>query len=276
VTEAGETRLVRQMLALALDAGARIMRIYAGPLLAREKPDRSPVTEADHAAEAVILEGLVRAEPRTPVISEEAFARGHVPQVGRRFFLVDPLDGTKEFLSRNGEFTVNIALVTGQRPVLGVVHVPILDLTYWAADGQGAFRTTGEHTTQLHANRTLSRPLRVVASRSHAGPTTEAFLTNLRHDYALEVVSKGSSLKFCLVAEGTADLYPRLGPTMEWDTAAAQCIVTQAGGQVTTLQNTPLQYNKTNLLNPFFMVSSPATGTLWKRYLQGVAVEASA
>jgi 3'(2'), 5'-bisphosphate nucleotidase len=115
--------------------------------------------------------------------------------------------------------------------------------------------------------------LRIVASRSHAGPATEAFLANLQHDHALEVVSKGSSLKFCLVAEGSADLYPRLGPTMEWDTAAAQCIVAQAGGQVTTLENTPLQYNKANLLNPFFVVSSPATQAIWQRYLPGVTLE---
>ena len=263
---------------IAREAGAIILQIYHQMDIRVDfKTDHSPLTQADLASHQHIVTRLQSLTPDLPILSEESQEVATSTRRGwQTFWLVDPLDGTKEFVQRNGEFTVNIALVTGQCPVLGVVHVPILDLTYWAADGQGAFRTTGEHTTQLHANRTLGRPLRVVASRSHAGPTTEAFLTNLRHDYALEVVSKGSSLKFCLVAEGTADLYPRLGPTMEWDTAAAQCIVTQAGGQVTTLQNTPLQYNKTNLLNPFFMVSSPATGALWQRYLQGVAVEASA
>jgi 3'(2'), 5'-bisphosphate nucleotidase len=236
------------------------------------KADNSPLTQADLASHQYIVTRLRALTPDLPILSEESQEVAASTRQGwQTFWLVDPLDGTKEFVQRNGEFTVNIALVSGHRPVLGVVHVPVLDLTYWAADGHGAFKAVGEDTLQLHANKALSRPLRIVASRSHAGPATEAFLANLQHDYELEVVSKGSSLKLCMVAEGSADLYPRLGPTMEWDTAAAQCIVAQADGQVTTLDNTPLQYNKANLLNPFFMVSSPATKSLWDRYLHGVS-----
>jgi 3'(2'), 5'-bisphosphate nucleotidase len=154
--------------------------------------------------------------------------------------------------------------------VLGVVHVPVQHLTYWAAEQLGAFKSERQRTVSLRANDTLTLPMQVVASRSHAGIETQVFLANLQHDYPLEVVSQGSALKLCMVAEGSADLYPRLGPTMEWDTAAAQCVVEQAGGRVTTLENTPLQYNKENLLNPFFMVASPATTSLWMPHLHGV------
>jgi 3'(2'), 5'-bisphosphate nucleotidase len=209
--------------------------------------------------------------PTIPILSEESTGITYQErQHWSLFWLVDPLDGTREFVQRNGEFTVNIALIREQRPILGVVQVPVLHLTYWAADGVGAFKTAGNATSPLHANRTLRQPLHVVASRSHAGQETQALLENLRRDHPLEVVSKGSALKFCLVAEGAADLYPRLGPTMEWDTAAAQCIVEQAGGQVTTLTQEPLQYNKENLLNPSFMVASPATAALWRPYLPNV------
>jgi 3'(2'), 5'-bisphosphate nucleotidase len=260
---------------IAREAGETILHIYnATEVQVDFKADNSPLTQADVASHQHIVARLQALTPNIPVLSEESQDIAASTRQGwPTFWLVDPLDGTKEFVQRNGEFTVNIALISQHRPVLGVVHVPVLAQTYWAAEGHGAFKATGEGIFQLHANRTLSQPLRVVASRSHAGPETEAFLDNLRHDYALEVVSKGSSLKFCLVAEGNADLYPRLGPTMEWDTGAAQCIVAQAGGQVTTLANTPLQYNKDNLLNPFFMVSSPATAALWGRYLQAVTVK---
>jgi 3'(2'), 5'-bisphosphate nucleotidase len=258
---------------IAREAGEAILRIYRDVNVQVDiKEDHSPLTQADLVSHQYIVTRLQALTPDIPIVSEESQnIAASTRQSWQTFWLVDPLDGTKEFLQRNGEFTVNIALIHGPRPVLGVVHVPVLGLTYWAADGHGAFKTVGEATTPLHTTDTLSHPLRIVASRSHAGPATEAFLANLRHDYELEVVSKGSSLKFCLVAEGTADLYPRLGPTMEWDTAAAQCIVVQAGGQVTTLEHTPLQYNKANLLNPFFMVSNPATSPLWGRYLHGVA-----
>lgn len=269
--------LLPDVTCIAREAGEAILAIYSeADMQVDYKTDQSPLTQADLASHQHIVASLQTLTPHIPILSEESQGIDASTRQGwQTFWLVDPLDGTKEFVQRNGEFTVNIALVSGHRPVLGVVHVPVLELTYWAADGQGAFRVAAQETTQLHANSTLNRPLRIVASRSHAGPATEAFLANLQHDYALEVVSKGSSLKFCLVAEGSADLYPRLGPTMEWDTAAAQCIVVQAGGQVTTLEGgkTPLQYNKANLLNPFFVVSSPATQAIWQHCLPDVTLE---
>ncbi|MGQ4810043.1 3'(2'),5'-bisphosphate nucleotidase CysQ [Candidatus Entotheonellaceae bacterium PAL068K] len=233
------------------------------------KADSSPLTQADLAAHHDIVTRLQALTPDIPILSEESQS---IDYDQRRdwatFWLVDPLDGTREFIQRNGEFTINIALVHAHRPVLGVVHIPVRQVTYGAAEGQGAFKTDGNDTVTLQANQSLGATLQVVASRSHAGADTRAFLDNLRQDYDLKVVSKGSALKLCMVAEGSADLYPRLGPTMEWDTAAAQCVVEQAGGHVTTLEGEPLRYNKENLLNPFFMVASPATASLWRRYLR--------
>jgi 3'(2'), 5'-bisphosphate nucleotidase len=254
---------------IAQEAAEAILHIYnTTDFQVDFKADNSPLTQADLAAHRLIVARLQRLTPDIPILSEESQDISyHERQHWSRFWLVDPLDGTREFMQRNGEFTVNIALIANHRPVLGIVHIPVQALTYWAAEGRGAFRTADETTVQLQANPILCPPMKVVASRSHAGAETQQFLDNLRHDYALEVVSKGSALKLCMVAEGAADLYPRLGPTMEWDTAAAQCVVEQAGGRVTTLEDTPLHYNKENLLNPFFMVASPATAALWRRYL---------
>ncbi len=258
---------------IAQEAAEVILRIYnTADFQVDTKADASPLTQADLAAHHHIVNALQALTPDIPVLSEES---KEVPYQERQhwsmFWLVDPLDGTREFVRRNGEFTVNIALIKEHRPILGVVQVPVLQQTYWAAENFGAFKAGAGHAIALQANRTVKQPLTVVASRSHAGAETQGFLDNLRRDYAIEAVSKGSALKLCLVAEGVADLYPRLGPTMEWDTAAAQCIVEQAGGQVTTLSQQPLQYNKENLLNPFFMVASPATAALWKPYLEGIA-----
>ncbi|MGH7318789.1 MAG: 3'(2'),5'-bisphosphate nucleotidase CysQ [Candidatus Rokuibacteriota bacterium] len=246
------------------------MQHYAEPAVALTKADGSPLTRADRAAHRVITEGLAGLDPATPIVSEE----GRVPDYAarrdwRRFWLVDPLDGTKEFLQRNGEFTVNIALIEDGEPVLGVVLTPALDLLYWACRGTGAWKQAGAApaTRIFSRERSPGAPLTVVESRSHPSPELEDYLRTLPVGQRIAV---GSSLKFCWVAEGRADVYPRLGPTMEWDTAAAQCIVEQAGGQVTTLTQEPLQYNKENLLNPFFMVASPATAALWRPYLHGV------
>jgi 3'(2'), 5'-bisphosphate nucleotidase len=265
-------KLLPDVKRIAQEAAEAILQIYrTADFQVDFKADNSPLTEADLAAHQLIVARLQALTPDIPILSEESQSISYRErQPWAMFWLVDPLDGTREFVQRNGEFTVNIALVRQHRPVLGVVHVPVQHLTYWAAEPLGAFKSEGEHTVTLQANPALTVPMKVVASRSHAGAETQAFLDNLRHDYTLEVVSKGSALKLCMVAEGTADLYPRLGPTMEWDTAAAQCVVEQAGGQVTTLENTPLQYNKENLLNPFFMVAGPATASLWTPYLHGV------
>ncbi len=239
---------------IARDAGRRILDVYEREFSVEQKEDRSPLTEADRAAHEIICERLELLTPGVPVLSEESAKVDYEKRADwKRFWLVDPLDGTKEFINRNGEFTVNIALIDGHQPVLGVVYVPVTGLTYFACAGQGAFKQKGECEMQTIRVRRFEggKPI-VVASRSHAGPETEAFLKNLgEHD----VVSMGSAIKLCLVAEGTADVYPRLGPTMEWDTAAAQCVVEAAGGRVTDLNRKPLAYNKSSLLNPSFLVS---------------------
>ena len=254
---------------IAGEAAEAILKVYqSAEFEVAVKEDFSPLTQADLASHQHIVAGLERLTPDLPVLSEES--QGITYDERRRwdtFWLVDPLDGTKEFLRRNGEFTINIALIHGHRSVLGVVHLPVSGQTYWAAEGSGAFRSADGETVRLQAAQTVGQPVRVVASRSHASTPTVVFLDRLAREHDLAVVSRGSALKLCMVAEGEADLYPRLAPTMEWDTAAAQCVVEQAGGQVTTLGNEPLRYNKEDLLNPFFMVASPGAAPLWPAYL---------
>lgn len=266
--ESNRRQLLEAVLDIARRAGAAIMEVYARPDFSVElKGDDSPLTQADIAANKVIVEGLKRLTPDTPILSEES---KQVPYAERRgwtdYWLVDPLDGTKEFIKRNDEFTVNIALVSGGEPVLGVVYAPALERAYYAAEGEGAYRRDGEAAPRLiRAAGYQGGPLRVVASRSHAGPDLQGFLDRIGEH---EVVSMGSSLKLCLVAEGAAHLYPRLGPTMEWDTAAAHAVVKAAGGSVTDLQAVPLRYNKEDLLNPYFMVAgNPAYP--WRGALAG-------
>ncbi len=247
-------------------AGRAILQVYQQEQLqVRAKADDSPLTEADLASHHLILRGLQDLTPGIPVLSEES---GGIPyserQQWRRFWLVDPLDGTKEFINRNGQFTVNIALVEEGIPILGVVHAPVLNLTYRAARKLGAYK--GD--TRIRTRPYPEEFLKVVASRSHANPETEQFLDKLRTRYGpLEVSSLGSSLKFCLVAEGSAHLYPRFGPTLEWDTAAAQCVVEQAGGTVTNLAGDPLRYNKPDLHNPPFMAAAEDAAQLWQALL---------
>ncbi|MGB8276127.1 MAG: 3'(2'),5'-bisphosphate nucleotidase CysQ [Alphaproteobacteria bacterium] len=244
--------LLDRIVALAKEAGAVILRYYEEGARVRTKADSSPVTEADDAAEAVILPELARLEPEIPVVSEEAVAAGAVPDVsGGRFFLVDPLDGTREFLSRNGEFTVNIALIEQGRPVLGVVHAPALGLTF-AAYGHGtATRERPGETARIIHCRKPKDGLVVVASRSHGDrKALDAYLSGRKVE---SIVPSGSSIKFCLVAAGEADLYPRLGPTMEWDTAAGQAVLEAANGSVETLDGKPLRYGKPGFSNPHFV-----------------------
>lgn len=249
-----DSALLRAVEAIARRAGDAIMRVYASEFSIQQKADHSPLTEADSAANRVIVEGLKALEPSVPILSEEAVEAFPRSFAGPRYWLVDPLDGTKEFIKRNGEFTVNIALIEEGCPVLGVVHAPALAVTYLAAAGLGAFRQQGEDTArsiQVTEHRTTS-PWRVVGSRSHGGDSLEAFLQRLG---AHTLLPMGSSLKFCLVAEGSADLYPRLGPTSLWDTAAAQCVVEQAGGAVVTVAGTALDYgDPATVLNPWFVV----------------------
>jgi len=239
---------------LARKAGDAILEVYASDFDVQSKHDESPLTQADLAAHRRIIAGLAELTPDLPVISEE----GGLPAFEKRgrwptYWLIDPLDGTREFVNRNGEFTVNIALVDEGRPVLGVVHVPVQRKTYIGCEGQGAeLRADGEPPRPIHVARSSGQPVRVVGSRSHRGSSLDAFIAKLGD---CELVPMGSSLKFCVVAEGGADVYPRLGPTSEWDTAAAQAVVEQAGGSVVTLDGKPMKYNqKEDILNPHFMV----------------------
>ena len=243
---------------IAREAGEAILEVYErGPAEVSLKADDSPLTEADLAAQRVIAAGLGALQPALPLLSEESAAAPWRERARwRRYWLVDPLDGTKEFLGRNGEFTVNIALVEDGAPVLGVVFAPALDLLYWGAAGQGAWRQQGREAPQAVHSAPLREgaPLRVVASRRHGGEAVDAWLAALARRFPEpELLSMGSSLKICLVAEGRADIYPRLAPTCEWDTAAAQAVLEAAGGSLTDTRLAPFRYNrKEALLNPFF------------------------
>lgn len=249
--------LLEPVRGLADEAGKRVMEIYdQAAVCSVAKGDGSPLTAADLAAHEIILAGLTRLGGGYPVLSEESAA---VPYDERRawttYWLVDPLDGTKEFLERNGEFTVNIALLDGGEPVLGVVAAPALRTTYWAARGSGAFVRRASETTRIRVG-PEHEPLRVGVSRSHGGPELAGFLGRLG---AHEAFAMGSSLKICLVAEARLDLYPRLGPTCEWDVGAADAILTEAGGLVCDPDGKPLGYNKPQVLNPWFVAAaSPA------------------
>lgn len=256
--------LAGEVVRIARLASDAIMAIYsrrelwaadAGGVLVASKADASPLTQADLAAHAVIVAGLQALTPEIPVVSEEDAASHARRRPTGDFWLIDPLDGTKEFLARRDEFTVNIALVRDGRAIFGVVDAPALDRLYWGGLGLGAFLLVDDEPAVAIrvADPDAGECLRVVASKSHLNDETQDFLSRLsRH----ELVQAGSSLKFCRIAEGTADIYPRLGPTCEWDTAAAQAIVEAAGGQVSTLTGEPLRYGKDDLLNPFFVAAA--------------------
>ena len=242
--------MLKDLEQIARYAGAAIMNIYqSDDFDVQLKGDDSPLTKADLAAHQVIVDGLRKLNVQYPIISEEsADIDWELRKHWHRYWLVDPLDGTKEFIKRNGEFTVNIALIERGQPILGVVYAPDLDAMYIGERDKGA-RLNGEAITVCHES---PQTLRVVGSRSHASQETTDWLEQLGKPY--EMVPMGSSLKICLVAEGKADVYPRLGPTSEWDTAAAHAVLTAAGGAVTTVDGEPLLYNqKESFLNPYFI-----------------------
>jgi 3'(2'), 5'-bisphosphate nucleotidase len=254
------TAKTKALVNLALLAGREIMAIYATDFCHRSKSDLSPVTEADEAAERIILAGLAKLDPATPVISEEAASAGRIPQVSERFYLVDPLDGTKEFVSRNGEFTVNIALVENGVPVVGVVYAPAIKRIFWGevanSAAGGAIADDQSTVWKKLAVRACPREgAVVVASRSHRDSATEDYLRTVK---VAKLVSAGSSLKFCLIAAGEADLYPRFGRTMEWDTAAGHAVLLAAGGKVVNTDGQPLTYGKRerDFDNPGFIASA--------------------
>ena len=247
-----DSQLLEAMIGAAIEAGRAAQAQYHIGLEVRRKADASPVTAADHAAEGIILDHLARCAPGTPVVAEEQVAAGRVPAAAEEFFLVDPLDGTKEFIAGSGEYTVNIALIRGAAPVLGVVYAPALGRLFAAnALERTAFRADPARKP-IHVRPAPQGGITAVASRSHATPQTDAYLA--RYPVA-ERVSVGSSLKFCLVAEGSADLYPRLGPTMEWDTAAGHAVLAGAGGTVVAPDGEPLRYGKPQYRNPGFVAS---------------------
>ena len=259
--------LTQQVIEVAKQASDRILAIYNTEFDVTSKEDNTPLTEADMAAHHAITDGLQQLTPQIPILSEESV---NIPfdirSQWNRYWLVDPLDGTREFVKRNGEFTVNIALIDNHRSVLGVIHTPVSGVLYYGNNREGAFKQLpGEQrkaikTRNKEANHTL-----VAGSRSHRGASLNEFLEKLgEHD----IVSMGSSLKSCLVAEGAVDIYPRLGPTSEWDTAAAQCIVENAGGLILDLSMQPLRYNtKDDLLNPHFLVIGDPNYN-WEQYFK--------
>jgi 3'(2'), 5'-bisphosphate nucleotidase len=249
--------LLEEVARLARRAGAAIEAVRSGPLGTEEKADGSPVTRADLAAEAILVEGLGPLLPGVVVVSEEGDVDAALAGAGSTYWLVDPLDGTKEFLKGLPEYTVNVALVEAGVPILGVVYVSAADCLYLAARGLGARRRDARGETPLRAA-PLERPRRAVVSRSHLSPETGALLARLQ---VTDTIPRGSSLKMCAVAEGAADLYPRLGPTRLWDTAAGTAIATEAGCEVVALDGTPLRYDlASGLLRPGFLVAAPGGG----------------
>lgn len=245
--------ILPDVLQIADAASEKVLHVYQSDFKVRHKADDSPITAADEASHEVIVAGLNNISRDIPVLSEEGAA---IPWSERkswhRFWLVDPVDGTREFTQRSGEFTVNIALIEFGEPVLGVITVPALKEAYWGAKGEGAFKR--DRTGKVHRIRvaTPKDEVRVLASKNHLNPETRAFIDTLGPH---EMIQAGSSLKFCRIAEGHADLYPRLGPTSEWDTAAGHAILLAAGGTVNKLNGEPMTYGKEDLINPHFVAS---------------------
>jgi 3'(2'), 5'-bisphosphate nucleotidase len=251
-------QLLAEVEVIARRAGEVILQIYGSDFTVRGKADASPVTEADEAAERLIVPALQALQPAWPVVAEEAVSRGEVPACGNGFWLVDPLDGTREFVSRNGEFTVNIALVLNGEPVLGVVHVPAADRLYAGARGLGAWRVDQGRRQAMACRSTPAKGLTLACSRSHGDEAATAAWLAAQGIHADERRAVGSSLKFGLLAAGEADLYPRFGRTMEWDTAAGHAVLLAAGGQVLKLDGSPLRYGKPGFENPHFVAYGKA------------------
>ena len=241
---------IESLIDLALIAGEEILKIYNSTFETRFKKDNSPVTEADEIAEKIILSGLSNFSPHLPIISEEAYNAGHRPDISKGiFWLVDALDGTKEFINKRDEFTVNIALINDKKPVFGIIYAPALNILYHGGE-MGAFkRNMNGSETNIYARTPKKEGITVTTSRSHRG-NEDQILKNYKIN---NTIYTGSSIKLCLVAEGSADLYPRLTPTSEWDIAAGHAILIAAGGQLTQIDGTPFLYGKKNIINPKFI-----------------------
>ncbi len=263
-------RLLPALIDLARRAGEEIMDVYAQDFEVVTKDDESPLTAADRASHAVLSQGLAELTPEIPLLSEEGEQHDFATRrAWNRYWLIDPLDGTREFVKRNGEFTVNIALIADHQPVIGVVYAPVLDKLWYGSRDGGAFLIENGAEREIRT-RAVGDTIIAVVSRSHRGERVDTLLERIDK---LDTLSVGSSLKFCMVAEGKADIYPRFGPTSEWDTGAAHCVVEAAGGRVSKADLSPLPYNsKESLLNPdFIVVGDPAYD--WARYLEGLEGE---
>lgn len=267
MTEAKETIDLEKVVEIAIVAGTAILEVYANAFKVEIKADGSPLTEADRRADQIIREGLQKLNPDIPLLSEESETQAFAERRDwHRFWLVDPLDGTKEFVKRSGDFTVNIALIEGDHAVLGVVYTPLKRVVHYATRNAGAFKRELPPDTDGNDSGGKPQPIRVkkfnrekvvlVTSRSHASKAVEVYRSRLAAEVEeVEIAKMGSSMKICLIAEGLADIYPRLGPTSEWDTAAAHCVLESAGGSLTSVTGEPLRYNKENILNPWFLAS---------------------
>ncbi len=262
-------KLIEEICQIASQAASRILEIYDTDFAIERKEDRSPLTAADLAAHNTICKALAELTPEIPVLSEES---AELPYSERRqwssYWLVDPLDGTREFIKHNGEFTVNIALIEGHQSILGVIVVPVSGVCYYAAKSSGSFKINADGITEsIKVKKSEINKIILAGSRSHGSEEQQAFIKRLG---GAEIISIGSSLKFCLVAEGKVDIYPRFGLTSEWDTAAAQCIVEEAGGCVVDMNFKPIRYNtKDSLLNPEFLVIADPSFN-WKHYLDKI------
>lgn len=258
--------LVPDILRISAEAGEKILEIYNTDFTVKNKDDNSPLTAADMAAHRHICSCLKQLTPDTPVLSEESSSITYEQRRSwDQYWLVDPLDGTREFVKRNGEFTVNIALIEGDQSILGVIYIPVTAVGYSASLGSGASKHDDHgNTSSIRVAKTSEETITIAGSRSHGNQRLKEFIASLNDP---EVLSIGSSMKFCLVAEGKADIYPRFGPTSEWDTAAAQCIVEEAGGMVVDTGFERLRYNtKESLLNPPFLVIADKDFD-WQQYI---------
>ena len=258
--------LVQDVCDIAQGAGNKIKQYFNSDFEVNFKHDKSPVTTADLAAHQYISEQLQILTPELPLLSEESVQIEFAQRSSwSTYWLIDPLDGTREFIKNNPDFTVNIALIHRKEPVLGVIHLPVENSQYFATQGNGAFKIDkGRSHTPISVRQRSINSLRICGSRAHPGKSMKKFLLSVGDH---ELISRGSSIKSCLVAEGSADIYPRFGPTWEWDTAAAQCIVEQAGGKLVDFEQNTLQYNKESLLNPSFIVVGDGTIN-WQKYLR--------
>jgi len=248
--------LIEQLIGISKEAGKAILEVYNSDFDYELKEDLSPLTKADTLSHNIICERLEVLTPDIPILSEE---NSNIPfdvrTLWKQYWLVDPLDGTKEFIKKNGEFTVNIALIENNTPIFGIIHVPVTNETYWGSSTKGSFYIkSNNQETKLSVEKKIRNQVRIVASRSHPSKMLDALLEEIGE---YKIITKGSSLKFCLIAKGQADIYPRLGPTSEWDIAAGHAIVKFAGGSLLTIERKPMQYNLTeNNLSPYFVVAS--------------------